>query len=125
MSQAVKTSRIARWRRCQMKTALAGLVALMLTEAGCGQSQAVVKSEIDVAAEACKGILDLTEPGLAPLCFTADEIAQAILALVEKPKLGEKVAAGPPPTGGDRGRSPRPPGPVKVASKCSRRPARG
>lgn len=59
-------------------------LAMALFVAACTPQQAqVAHTSIDAAAAACEVVMSATDPGLTPLCTTAQAIAQAVASLVE------------------------------------------
>ncbi len=58
---------------------IAGLAASSCTP----QQAKVAHVSIDAAAATCEVIMKATDPGLSPICTTAQAIAQAVTSLVE------------------------------------------
>lgn len=65
-------------------TVLGLALAMALFAVSCTPHQAqVARTSIDAAAAACEVVMSATDPGLSPICTTAQAIAQAIASLVE------------------------------------------
>lgn len=68
----------------------------------CSDSQLrTARTTIDVTEKTCEVILTATDPGLAPLCTTAAEVAQVVTDLIEahnKTALAEAADAGIKPS---------------------------
>lgn len=88
-----------------IKRGLALATALFVSS--CTPQQAkFVQTAIDAATGVCEVIVASTDPGLAPVCSSAEAVAEAIAALVEansstQPQLGVRPAAAPYRPSGD------------------------